>query len=245
MTRISWDGSDRPYDEGISQGMLYPQNSPGVAWNGLISVSEGGDPETTPLYMDGIRYRSRSVPDAFSGTINAFMYPDEFEPYNGNLGPVTGQPRDSFGLSYRSNRELHIVYNATAAPSSDSYSSINASPTPVSFSWAFTTVPVDIPGGRPSAHIVVMVDDAPAGALSDLEDLIYGDDANDPSLPMPVDVYALFESYATLTIVDNGDGTWTATGPDDAITMLDDTTFQIDWPSAIFLDSGTYTIYSL
>lgn len=243
--RISWDGSNRPYDIGVSNGVLYPQNSPGVAWNGLTTVTEKGDDTTSGLYLDGIRYRSRNVPSAFSGTIVAFTYPDEFEPYNGNISGITAQPRQSFGFSYRSNRELHIVYNATAAPSNDQYSSINSSVTPISFSWSFTTVPVNIPAGRASAHLVVMLDYAQPGAVSDLEALLYGDDANDPSLPMPADVIAIFESYTTVTIVDNGDGTWTATGPDDVITMLSGTEFQINWPSAIFIDANTYTISSL
>jgi hypothetical protein len=243
--RISWDGDTRVYSQGVSNGILYPQNSPGVPWNGLISVAEKGDASTSGLYLDGIRYKSRNVPSAFSGTIVAFTYPDEFEPYNGNVSGVTGQSKQSFGFCYRSNREIHLVYNALATPSNASYSSISSDVNNVSFSWDFSTVPMNIPGGRPSAHLVVMVDYAQPGAISDLEGMIYGDDANDPFLPDPATVYALFESYATLVIVDNGDGTWTATGPDTAITMLDGDTFQIDWDSAIFINADTYKISSL
>lgn len=243
--RISWDGDTRIYSQGVSNGILYPQNSPGVPWNGLISVTEKGDDSTSGLYLDGVRYRSRNVPSAFSGTIAAFTYPDEFEPYNGNLTGVTGQPRQSFGFCYRSNREIHLVYNALATPSNVAYSSISSDVNSVSFSWDFSTVPMNIPGGRPSAHLVVTVDYAQPDAISDLEGMIYGDDANDPFLPDPATIYALFESYAVLTIVDNGDGTWTATGPDTAITMLDSDTFQIDWTSAIFIDADTYKISSL
>jgi hypothetical protein len=242
--RVTWD-DDPSYSLGVNSGVLYPQNSPGVAWNGLISVIDSGDEAPTALYLDGQKVGDRSVPSTFSGTISAFMYPDEFEPCIGVSDRVSSQPRQPFGFTYRSNNELHLVYNAIVAPSSDEYSTLGESPTALAFSWDFTTLPVDIPAGRPSAHLVVMVDYAQPDALSDLEDLLYGDDENEPSLPLPSDVTAIFESYTTLQITDNGDGTWTATGPDDVITMLDDVTFQIAWPSAIFTGTTTYTISSL
>lgn len=243
--RISWGDAERFYSQGVSNGVLYPQNSAGVSWTGLISVNEKGDDSTNAFYIDGVRFRSRNAPSTYSGTISAFMYPDEFEPYNGVTTGITAQPKSSFGLSYRSNREIHLIYNAVSSPSNDQYASLNADVNPVAFSWDFDTLPMDIPGGRASAHLVVMLDYAQLGAVSDLEDMLYGNDENDPFLPDPQTVYTLFESYTTLTIVDNGDGTWTATGPDSVITMLDANTFQIDWDSAVFIDANTYTIQSL
>jgi hypothetical protein len=93
--------------------------------------------------------------------------------------------------------------------------------------------------------LTIVVDDVQPGALADLEALIYGDDDNDPVLPSPTEVLEIFESHTTLRITDNGDGSWTATGPDSAIVMLDATTFQITWPSAIFIDATSYKISSL
>jgi hypothetical protein len=58
-------------------------------------------------------------------------------------------------------------------------------------------------------------------------------------------VLEMFESGAILRIVDHGDGTWTATGPDEAIKMLSSTMFEITWPSAIYIDTETYKISSL
>lgn len=244
--RISWDGdSNRVYSAGVDSGVFYPQNSPGVPWNGLISVAEKDGTTIDTSYIDGQKYRNQLKPSNFSGTISAFTYPDEFEPYNGLVGFISGQPRDSFGFSYRTNNELHLVYNAMAGVSNDEYSSLGSTASPVAFQWDFTTLPVDIPYGRPSAHLVIMLDYANADAMSDLEAVIYGNDTNDPSLPDPSDVLEIFESHTTLRITDNGDGTWTADGPDDVITMLDSNTFQIDWPSAVFIDATSYTIRSL
>jgi hypothetical protein len=243
--KVSWDALAKPYDRGVSQGILYPDSSPGVAWNGLTSVTEKGDDSPDEVYVDGQKVKSRIRPASFSGSISAYMYPDEFEPYNGLVTGVTGQLRRPFGLSYRSNRELHLVYNATAAPSDTKYATLADSISITEFSWDFTTVPVDIPGSRPSAHLIIVVDDAQPSAISDLEALIYGDDDNDPVLPSPPEVLEIFESHTTLRITDNGDGSWTAIGPSSAIVMLDSTTFQITWPSAIFIDATSYKISSL
>lgn len=244
MVRVVW-GDARLYSQGVSNGVLYPQNSPGVAWNGLISVSEAGDSTPTARYFDGKKYQDDFPLGTFAGTISAFTYPDEFEPCIGLDSGITAQPRQSFGFTYRDTREIHLVYNATVSPSSDQYSSLADTISPVAFAWNFTTAPVEVPFGRATAHLVVVTDFADAEALAALEDILYGDDSNSPSLPDPGTVYELFESNTLLRITDNEDGTWTATGPDSAITMLDANTFQIDWPSAMFIDADTYRIYSL
>lgn len=243
--RISWDELVRPVTQGVSQGVLYTEDAPGVSWSGLTSVTEKGDDSASEIYVDGQKVRSRIRPKSFAGTISAYMYPEEFGPYDGVVLGVTGQPRKPFGLSYRSNKEIHVVYNAMTSPPGSSYTTLGEQTALTEFSWDFTTTPVDIPGGGPSAHLVISVDDAQPGAITDLEALLYGDDDNDPALPSPADILEIFESHTTLRITDNGDGTWTATGPSTAITMLDSTTFQIAWPSAIFIDATSYKISSL
>ena len=243
---LTWDDQERYFSQGVSNGVLYPRNSPGVAWNGLISVTEKGDDSATGFYIDGQLIYNRIVPSAFSGTISAYMYPDEFEPYAGNVKILTGQPKPVFGFSYRTNREIHLVYNALAEPSDIQYGTLGDTVNPVAFSWDITTVPKAVPDGRPSAHLIVMLDYAYPGAVSDLENMIYGDSANAPSLPDPATVFSMFDAYAILSITDNGDGTWTATTSQDGIiTMLDDITFEIDWASAVFTGTDTYKISSL
>jgi hypothetical protein len=64
-------------------------------------------------------------------------------------------------------------------------------------------------------------------------------------LPTPEELLGIFERTALLQVVDNGDGTFTVTGPDEAIQMLDPTTFQIAWPSAVYLDAESYSLSSL
>lgn len=248
MTRVAWDGiTEKTYSTGVSQAVLYPKNSPGVAWNGLVSVTEKGDDNTTSISLDGQLATAESLPGTFSGSLSAYMYPEEFEACLGNSGGYTAQPRQPFSLCYQDNRQLHVIYNALIRPGSDKYQTLSDNPSAVGFSWEFTTTPVAIPWGRPSSHLVIMTDYAAAGAMSALEDIIYGDDANDPSLPTPQAIYNIFDSYsAFLTITDNGDGTWTADDHGNGvISMLDGTHFQIQSPSAVYLSDTTFRIHSL
>src|ERR1700761_5851880 len=114
--RISWD-EIRNLPRGLSNGVLYPQNSLGVPWNGLISVSAKGDGSSSSVFIDGQKVRNRISPGVFSGTISAYSYPDEFEPCIGLDSGISNQRKQYFGLSFRTSTELHIVYNAVVAPS--------------------------------------------------------------------------------------------------------------------------------
>lgn len=162
MTKLSWSkAGDRYFETGVDRGVLYPQTGDGVAWNGLVSVSEnpsGG--EATPYYSDGIKYLNISGIEEFGGTIEAYTYPDEFAKCDGTafFGGVSvhQQPRVPFSLSYRTKigndidgadhaYKIHIVYNALAAPSQNDYGTINDDPEAITFSWEFTTTQVEPP----------------------------------------------------------------------------------------------------
>jgi hypothetical protein len=241
--RISWAPGNNQYTSGVSNGVLYPKNSPGVGWTGLVSVTEKGDDSPSFIYVDGQKIRDR-LSSSFAGTIEAFTFPDEFEPYLGLVDGITSQVPEPFGFSYRTNHELHIVYSAFVSPSSDDYQTVKTSETALVFAWSFSTLPVPMPVSKPASHIVIDLNNANSGAVSDLEDILYGSDSDDPRLPSPSEVLDLFESHTTLRITDDGDGTWTATGPDSIISVTGDT-FTITWPSAVYIDSNTYTIRSL
>lgn len=217
MTRIIWDDSVRLYSRGIQNGVLYPQNSPGVPWNGLVSVTEKGDDAPTVQYLEGQPYNNHHPLDVFQGTLTAFTYPPEFEVYNGVDTGVTAQLRSTFGFSYCDNRELHIIYQASVGPSSDQYASLGDTPNPVAFAWPITTIPVDVPGSRPTSHLIVSLDLTGTAAMDLLLAALYGDDENDPYLPDVPAVIEMFESSTLVRITDNGDGTWTATGPDELV----------------------------
>lgn len=209
MPRLTWDApGERFYETGVDHGVLYPTGVPGVAWSGLISVSEsptGGEPR--PYYQDGIKYLNIASAEEFEATIEAFWSPPEFDASDGvafvqNGLSATQQPRKSFGLSYRTKigndlddalgYKIHLVYNALAAPSQRSNSSTSQSQDPMTKSWHITTRPPPISGFKPTAHLIVDSLSTDPEVLEAVEDLLYGSDAVMPGLPTPNELIALY-----------------------------------------------------
>lgn len=247
MARLIWgDPADRTYEAGVDRGVLYPHNGVGVVWNGLVSMLEApSEFIENAFYVDGTKYLNESRGGSFAATLGAFTYPSEFLPYDGVDVYATNQMRKTFGLSYRTKNKIHLVYNALATPTDKSYATEDSSAEPTIFSWALTTAPILIWGARPTAHLVIDIAKANEASLADIEAVLYGTDTVVASLPSPEDVLEIFESNAVLRVIDHRDGTYTVTGPDEAIQMIDPTIFQISWDSAVFVDEDTYTISSL
>lgn len=216
MTRIDWSGvGGRFYEAGIDRGVLYVDDSPGVAWIGLVNVNQsqsGG--EAVARYLDGIRISNRSSPEQFEGTIEAYTYPTEFERCDGtsridNGLRVTQQRRKSFGMVYRTKvgndvsgldlgYKIHILYNLKADPSDHGYKTLTDQTEPLTFSWKITARAEYVEGYRPSAHYIVDSRDVPAELLANLEEILYGNELTDPALPTPGELVFMFDSFADL-----------------------------------------------
>lgn len=212
---IKWDQTgERRYETGIDRGALYPRDEStgnygdGVAWNGLISVSESpSGAEPTPLYADNIKYLNLMSIEEFGSTIEAYTYPVEFEACDGSAEVSEGvhvgqQPRQTFGLAYRTligndvsaenhGYKIHIVYGAMASPSEKSYETINETPDAITFSWEITTTPVEIEGFKPSATITIDSTKVTPANLEAIESALYGDGTVAGKLLMPDELIAL------------------------------------------------------
>lgn len=263
MARLTWNASGlRLYETGIDRGVLYVAGQPGVAWTGLTSVVERpSGASQRAYYLDGVKYLNLSSSEEFEATINAFTYPDEFAQCDGTARAYSGllimqQPRKSFGLSYRTKvgndltgtdygYKIHIVYNALASPSDRTYSSLSDSADPSDFGWAITTRPSTITGYKRTAHLVIDSRYTNPATVAAVEAILYGTDSNSARLPSSTELLAVFEANTIVTVTNHGDGTFTVTGPDEVILMLDSTTFQITWPSAVFINEISYNISSL
>lgn len=242
MSKLIWDDiAARDYEAGVDRGVFYPPNGPGQVWNGLVSVEESpSEADDRPRYLDGKRIGNRRRLGEFSATVSAFTYPKSFSP--GFIAPIQ---RTHFGLSYRTQSrdsyKIHLVYNAIASPSDSNYVFDDTSP----FQWLLTTRGEVGPDGMIVSHLIIDTEVAYPETVQSLENVLYGNEDDDAQLPTPIEVFGIFEDNSILQIIDHGDGTWTAIGPDDVITMLDATTFQIDYPTAVYVSADTYTIHSL
>lgn len=216
---IKWDNiGDRFYETGVKNGVLYVQKSgkyqAGVAWNGLTAVTESpSGAEATALYADDIKYLNLVSAEEFGGTIEAYTYPEEFKACDGSAALAEGvyigqQVRNTFGLCYRTvlgndtdgeayGYKIHIVYGALAAPSEKAYATINDSPEAITFSWEFTTTPVDVEGFKKTATVVIDSTKVAPAALKAIEEALYGVEAGEgteavePKLLMPEEIKKL------------------------------------------------------
>ena len=211
MSKLVWDQTGkRLYETGVKQGVLYVQDAggtypKGVAWNGLTTVTESpSGAEATALYADDIKYLNLISTEELGGTIEAYTYPDEFAECDGSASIATGvyigqQARKTFGLCYRTTLgndvdnnahgdKLHLIYGAIAAPSEKAYNTINDSPEAITFSWEFSTTPVNVNGFKPTASITIDSTKVDAEKLTALEKILYGDTEVEPRLPLPDEV---------------------------------------------------------
>ena len=216
MAKIVWDQiGERFYETGVKNGVLYVYDTEnkkygtGVAWNGLTAVTESpSGAEATPLYADDVKYLNLMSNEEFGGTIEAYTYPDEFKACNGEADLATGitigaQTRKTFGFCYRTTLgndtegndygyKLHLVYGALAAVSEKAFTSINDSPEAITFSWEFTTTPVEVTGHKPTACVTIDSSKVDATKLAALETMLYGGESAEPSLPLPDEIAAMF-----------------------------------------------------
>lgn len=214
MAELIWDKEgERTYETGVDHGVLYVDGPggkyrKGVAWNGLVTVTEsptGAEP--SPQYADNIKYLNLYSAEEFGATVEAFTYPDEFMEYDGLAEVVPGvtigqQPRKTFGLSYRTKvgndqegdeygSKIHLVWGCRAAPTEKAYGTINDSPEAITFSWELSTTAVNVPGHKPTSIMTINTHELSPGALSALEDALYGTSGSDPYLPLPGDVITI------------------------------------------------------
>lgn len=227
--KIQWDKvGEHFYETGVDHGILYPMNAngqtydKGVAWNGLTAVTESPEgAEVSAIYADNIKYLNLMSAEDFKATIEAYTYPEEFEQCDGSASLAQGvkigqQARKAFGFCYRTkvgndlNPELgykiHIIYGATAAPSERAYETVNDSPEAITFSWEVSTIPVEVTGFKPTAHVEIDSTKVEPTKLALIEAALSGTDeegqvtaisskvtgfTGEPTLLLPNDLIAL------------------------------------------------------
>lgn len=216
MAELAWDqAGDKTYETGVDRGVLYYKTTDpydtGVAWNGLVSVTESpSGAEANPQYADNIKYINLISAEEFAATLEAFTYPAEFEPFDGLGVPMAGmsigqQSRGTFGLSYRTRYgndedgdaygyKIHLIYGCQATPSEKAYQSVNDSPEAITFSWEISTTPIDV-GTINSVEYaptsIVTLDSVALASdnLTAVEDLVWGSSGGNAELPTPLEVY--------------------------------------------------------
>lgn len=220
MAKLTWDTTgNRLYETGVKNGVLYVWGKDettgeagygkGVAWNGLTAVTESpSGAEATALYANDSKYLELMSNEEFGGTIEAYTYPDEFAACDGSASLCNGvtigqQKRSMFAFSYITTvgndsegndygYKVHIVYGAKASPSEKAYATINDSPEAITFSWEFTTTPVEVAGFKPTSHIEIDSTKVAESTMQALLAKLHGDTSSEPTLLMPSEIAAMW-----------------------------------------------------
>jgi hypothetical protein len=260
--RIQWSKvEDRTIETGLDRGVLYLRDGSSSPWNGLTAVDVNGGESAVAYYMDGRPYLFVPQPIEFSANLKALTFPDSFSSVMGVVEVADGmyldsQQSDQFDLSYRTKignavdgtdagYKIHLIYNATVTPSSLSYGTITTEVNPVEFSWDIQAVPIQIPGYRATAHLVIDTRHMEPSKIAMFEAMLYGSGSSLPRMPTPSELLDTLGFGDVIVITDNGDGTWTAEGSYQNI-VVDEASglFQIKNVDAIDNGDGTYTISS-
>lgn len=218
MTELVWDTvGERYYEAGVDKGVFYGEDSLGVSWNGLVSVSESSsDSEIKSYYLDGKKYLQYASSEEFTAILQAFTYPDEFAEFDGVASVQNGlyvaqQERKTFGLSYRTllgsdssdlqhGYKIHLVYNVIVIPEDRSYSSLSEQINPLLFSWKISTKPKDLVYNRPAAHFIIDSTETPSAVMEVLSNFIYGTATTVSKMPTISELLAIFDNE----IIDGG-----------------------------------------
>lgn len=218
MSKLLWDQiSERRYETGIEQVALYPQAAgaypKGVAWNGITALNltpSGAEPSA--LYANNKKYLTLMSVEELGGTIEAYMYPDEWAECDGSATAAPGvfigqQARKAFGLVGKTligndtdgtkfGYKLHIVYGGLASPSEQSNSTVNDSPEAKTMSWEFSTTPVAVTGYESTSYICIDSTAVDAEKLKALEAILYGSEDQEARLPLPDEVLEIVGAAA-------------------------------------------------
>lgn len=216
MAVLQWDlPGERLYETGVEKTVLFPVSTgstydEGVAWNGVSQITEspsGGEP--TDIYADDQKYLTMYSLETLGGTIEAYMYPPEFEQCDGSADLTTGisvrqQTRKSFGLVYQTligndtvgtdyGKKMHFVYGCKVSPSERTRQTVNESPEATTNSWTFTTTPVSVTGHKATAKVEVDSTKVSSAAWTALENAVIGTADTAPRFLTPDEIKAIVE----------------------------------------------------
>jgi hypothetical protein len=204
MARIVWDNIDaRPYELGVDRGIINVAGKTVTPWNGLISIDESEVSQSTVLSsFDGVTYANFEFGGVYQAEIKAYGFPTYLSEVLG-LSEVfsglslTAQPRVPFDFSYRtlvgeSDYKIHIVHDATIAPSKRSSTTITDKVDVETYSWSVSTRPPNATTFKPTSHIIIDTVNASPADVTAVEDKLYGTVSLSPDFPTQAEVIAIF-----------------------------------------------------
>lgn len=233
MSVLQWDKSgERLWTVGVHNTVLFVSNpnkingyDDGIAWEGVSKITESPEgAEATDIWANDGKYGTIRSSEQFKGTIEAYTSPVEFDACDGCATPAPGfvihqQNRKPFALCWMDtvgndtsgadySEVLHIVYNATAKPSSVDHETVNDSPSINPLSWEFETTPVAVEGYKPSSHFEFRKKDMQPSDWTALLGYLHGTNNSNSTLPTPNALLGTFGGAYTYTALTTEPDDW-------------------------------------
>lgn len=193
MARLEWHSPEsRVIEAGVDRGVIYPHNGRGVAWTGLISVSEKRSKgNLLPLYYEGEKFNILSSNSERTSTVSAFTYPDVLDQLTGLHSDRYGiqyddQEAEFFSMTYRTmvglqgDYKIHVLFNQKAEINDANRNTMTNVPVQVEFSWDLQGVPIRLMGKR-TTSITLDSRELDPQLLRTLEEKLYGTPERDSS----------------------------------------------------------------
>jgi len=206
MTKIIWNEiQSKLYETGVDKVVFYTEEV-ATPWNGVTSIVENiSESNETVSFIDGIKYLNEKTIPEYSATINAFTYPDVVLEYAGHTNDAyVSRNKKKFNLSYRTligselsgndhGYKIHLIYNAFISFLDNDYSTKADLISPTDFSFRIDCLPIRVEDFRPSAHLIIDSTLIDPNILSNVEDLLYGNDYSTARFPTIEDLNNLFD----------------------------------------------------
>lgn len=187
MTRLIWDNPSGPkYTSGVSQGVFFGKDGKGVAWSGLVGVTEKPQANApTPIYnAAGTKYDIKGNVAEKKHALTCYIYPDAMDEYLGieyldDYGfQADERAPKPFHMAYRTETgnghyEIHVLLSQIATFSDTARATLSTNATPSVLSMNLEGVPD--PRFK-SSHVIL---DSRLPITKSAEKLLFGDEFND------------------------------------------------------------------
>lgn len=170
------------HEYGLSRGMIYPDNGPGLPWPGLVKVTPKLKHNMYPIYDNGKKYDIIGLPESTGIDVTALTLPTYVAEAVGFSMDSSGimydeQELQMFSLAYRTETEnnghkLVVQFNIMASLNDASAQTIEETVTPSEFTITGESVPETVGVRQRASRIELSTRNTDRELLSAFDDAL-------------------------------------------------------------------------
>ena len=170
------------HEYGLSRGMIYPDNGPGLPWPGLVKVTPKLKHNMYPIYDNGKKYDIIGLPESTGIDVTALTLPTYVAEAVGFSMDSSGimydeQELQMFSLAYRTETEnnghkLVVQFNIMASLNDASAQTLEETVTPSEFTITGESVPETVGVRQRASRIELSTRNTDRELLSAFDDAL-------------------------------------------------------------------------